>query len=164
MISRLEAIMDNLGSTLRGVEWVKGVTLEAPRDEASGEPFKTVALPHIWCWEGEETISYLGTNLVRCELPVAIECVYRCDARDATQGLRAKGRQYKAGLQQAVMADFGRGYDQANAASYALDTKEAASDIGPLPQAGFGCVHLDYVVTYHRHLQNPYGLTPAAGA
>lgn len=160
--SRLERIMDNLADALRAIPAVRGVTVEAPREDEGAAPFRSTNLPHIWVWEEAETpdASY-STGSLRCSLPVAVECVFPYIDADPVKGLRVVGRQLKAQIQQAVSADIGRGFDQQTAAALAFDTLERGNVIGPLPQRGYGVVHLDYEITYTRGFNNPYDARPS---
>lgn len=149
--------MANLGTTLRAIDGVRTVVLEAPRES---ETIRPQSLPHIWCWEGPEGPPVnSGTGMLKCELPINVEIVFRHDDRTP---LRSEGRKWIARIQQALAADVGRGIDASVNAAHAVDTSEQGNAIAETPTDGFGVAHLDYLITYNRARNNPYGLTPVA--
>jgi len=155
--SRVESIMENLRVTLQAIPEVRKVVLEAPRES---ETIKPALLPHVWCWENPlPAPTNAGTDLLECALPVSIEVVY-----DDKNGLRTEGRKWVARIQAALAKDIGRGRDEGVSAALAIDTADQGSVIAPMPAQGFGCAHLEYLITYNRHFKNPYGLTPPVAA
>lgn len=159
---RVSLIMANLVDVLRAIPEVRGVSSEAPREDEQATPFDSTQLPHVWCWEDTEDPTPMGTGLLKCALPITIECVYPYLYDDSQRGLRAIGRRLKAQIQLVVSRDIGRGFDDEVSASVAMDTVEKpGAAIAPLPQRGFGCVHLEYEVTYVRAFNNPYSMRPS---
>ena len=154
--SRVELIMANLGATLRAIEGVRAVVLEAPRE---GETIRPQSLPHIWCWETGEQVEHGSTGLLQCALSIAAEVVFPTDDR---RPLREEGRKWLAQMQRALAQDIGRGFDETVGAALAIDTMEQGNAIAETPAAGYGVAHLDLIVTYHRHYQNPAGLVAVA--
>lgn len=154
--SRVELIMANLVETLRQIPGVRGVIDEAPREHEQAQPFTAMEVPFVWVWEGEELPDATqSTDHLHCPLPVTVEAVFVYEPNGAN-GLRRRGRRLKAQIQAALAADVGRGRDPETGAPQAFDTLERSNLVGMLPEMGYGCVRLEYEITYLRRFTSPY--------